>query len=180
MDERQKSLVELPIGPIEHFRFDATMNPHRKSSTGHANAQSNVCILFMIAIALIVAAGCQSNSDPFVAHHEASPSTVAWQHLGTVTLDGTVPLNTIEVGALKGKFHSLSLTLRGSSAELKEVKVYFTDGKSFNALPDIGLDNGNSSADFDVPGDSPREIDKITFKPVAVGSGPPKIVVYGR
>jgi hypothetical protein len=135
---------------------------------------------FMIAVAMIAVAGCQSDSDPFVAHHEASPSTVAWQHLGTVTLDATVALNTIDVGPFKGKFHSLSLTLRGSSAELKEVKVYFTDGKSFNALPDIGLDNGNQSADFDIPGDSPREIDKITFKPATVGSGSPKIVVYGR
>jgi hypothetical protein len=29
-------------------------------------------------------------------------------------------------------------------------------------------------------GGSPREIDKIIFKPTIVGSGPPKIVIYGR
>ncbi|HEX3355379.1 MAG TPA: hypothetical protein VHS31_00255 [Tepidisphaeraceae bacterium] len=134
----------------------------------------------MIALALFAGAGCQSDSDPFVAHHEASPSTVAWQHLGTVTLDDQVSLNKIDVGPFKGKFHSLSLVLRGTTAELKEVKVYFTDGKSFNALPDITLDNGQQSADFDLPGDSPREIDKVTFKPGLVGTGSPKIVVYGR
>ena len=103
-----------------------------------------------------------------------------WKRLGGAVVNGKLDKDTITVGASQGAFTAIQLKVEGSSLELKELKVTFTDNSTFVAPTKMVFNAGQSTRSIDLPGNA-REIKQIdlTYSNLA-GGGNARVELLGK
>lgn len=93
-----------------------------------------------------------------------------WRLLGVKKVQLTGELDEIRVGAGKGTFNRIKLTVKDAPVEFYDVKVRFGNGKTFDVPMRSVIEAGGETRRIDFPGQA-RVIDKVILVYKAKGGG---------
>lgn len=103
-----------------------------------------------------------------------------WDKLGSRMVSFDAEKDTIEVGAVEGRFNAIRLDVDAGNLEMYNVKVTFGDGDTFSPDTRFEFKQGSMSRLIDLPGDA-RVIRKIEFwYRSELKKGRANIDVFGR
>lgn len=137
-------------------------------------------LLFVAALVAIASVG-----SPAFAKKQPPPpvfDTNGWELLGVKTVDrgGKGDRDTILVGKYQGRFDQITLVVKGSELELKDMTIVFGNGDRWSPKVQHFFNQGSRTRAIDLPGDD-RVIAKIELVYANTpGGGKASVEVYGR
>jgi hypothetical protein len=103
-----------------------------------------------------------------------------WTMLGERTVDGNFDHDTIQVGAIEGRFNKLMFAVEHHAVEIFDVKIVFGDGSVYDIPTRLVFRPDTRSEVVDLPGAN-RVIRRIDFKYGNVpGHGRAHVEVWAR
>jgi hypothetical protein len=103
-----------------------------------------------------------------------------WTMLGERSVDGNYDHDTIQVGAIEGRFDKLMFTVEHHSVEIFDVKIVFGDGSVYDIPTRLVFRPDTRSQVVDLPGAN-RVIRRIDFRYGNVpGRGRAHVEVWAR
>lgn len=110
--------------------------------------RSNGLLMLVVGLVLVGAA--------------ASARAEGWQQLGQAIVDFRANPETIKAVGNAGPTAKLKLQAKDASIEILDVKVYLTDGQTFDVTLKKYLRPGGETKEIDIAG-GPKEVQKVEF-----------------